>query len=135
MSGARVFTTLNLTTGYHQMKLNDELREITAFWSPRGLFQWLVLSMKIKTSGAVFQRLIDEVLGNLQPRVTVVYIDNITIFSQNIEQHLLDVEAVLSRLNDANLKVNVDKCSFIKDKVLVLGQIFSSSGIQLNIKK
>ena len=54
MSGALVFSTLDLTKGYHQMKLADESKEITAFTSPKGLFQWKVKLMVMKTSGAVF---------------------------------------------------------------------------------
>ena len=54
MSGASVFTTVDLTKGYHQMQLAEESREITAFLSPKGLFQWKVLPMGMKTSKAVF---------------------------------------------------------------------------------
>ena len=74
MSGCSVFTTLDLTKGYHQMRLDEESKEITAFTSPKGLYQWKVLPMGMKTSGAVFQRLMDNMLGDLQPRCAVVYI-------------------------------------------------------------
>ena len=56
MAGSQVFTTLDLTKGYHQMKLDPESKEITAFTTPRGLYQWKVLPMGMKTLGAVFQR-------------------------------------------------------------------------------
>ena len=68
--------------------------------------------MGMKTSGAVFQRLMDTILGDLQPRCAVVYIDNVTIFSPTLEQHLEDMDEVLRRLDKANLKVNIDKCIF-----------------------
>ena len=89
MSGSSVFTTLDLTKGYHQMRLTEESKEITAFSSPKGLFQWKVLPMGMKTSGAVFQRLMDQMLGDLQPRCAVVYIDDITIFSPSLGHILL----------------------------------------------
>ena len=98
MAGAKYFTTLDLTKGYHQMQLDLESKEITAFTSPKRLYQWLVLPMGMKTSGAVFQRLIDSILGYLQPRCVVVYIDNITIFSKTYEQYEKDVEEVLRKL-------------------------------------
>ena len=79
MSGSLVFSTLDLTKEYHQMKLAEGSREITAFTTPRGLFQWKVLPMGMKTSGAVFQRLMDAMLGELQHRCAVVYINDITI--------------------------------------------------------
>ena len=68
MSGAVVFTTLDLTKGYHKMKLAEASKEITAFTSLQDLYQWKVLPMGMKTSVAAFQRLMDQMLGNLQPR-------------------------------------------------------------------
>lgn len=135
MAGSKVFTTLDLTKGYHQMKLDFNSREITGFTTPKGLYQWKVLPMGMKTSGAVFQRLMDEVLGDLQPKCAVVYIDDITIFSKSMDQHLIDVENVLKQLDKANLKVNIDKCSFVKSQVLVLGHIVSQHGILPNPEK
>ena len=79
LSGAVVFTPLDLTKEYHQMKLAEASKEITAFTSPQGLYQWKVLPMGMKTSGEVFQRLMDQMLGNLKPRCAVVYINEFTI--------------------------------------------------------
>ena len=106
MNGALVFSTLNLTKGYYQMKLANESKEITAFTSPKGLFQLKVLPMGMKTSGAVFQRLMDWMLGNLKTRCAVVYIDDITIFSPLLKQHLQDLREVFERLQNTNLKLN-----------------------------
>ena len=91
MSGASVFTTVDLTKGYHQMRLAEESWKITAFLSPKGLFQWKVLPMGMKTSGAVFQQLMDIMLGDLQPKCAVVYINNITIFSPSMGQQIIDL--------------------------------------------
>jgi hypothetical protein len=121
MRGSAWFTTLDLTKGYHQMNLDTSSWEYTAFTTPLGLYQWKVLPMGMKTSGAVFQRLMDSVLGDLQPKIAVVYIDDITIFSPTLEQHYEDVNCVLERLSVANLKVNVNKCAFAREEVIVLG--------------
>ena len=129
MSGSSVFTTLDLTKGYHQMRLAEESKEITAFSSPKGLFQWKVLPMGMKTSGAVFQRLMDQMLGDLQPRCAVVYIDDIAIFSPSLDQHLVDLGKVFERLTSVNLKINLDKCNFVKSEVKVLGHLVSKQGI------
>ena len=93
MCGSAWFTTLDLTKGYHQMNLDTGSREYTAFTTPMGLYQWKVLPMGMKTSGAVFQQLMDSVLGDLQPKIAVVYINDITIFSPTLEQHYEDVIA------------------------------------------
>ena len=104
MRGSTWFTTLDLTKGYHQMNLDNGSREFTAFTTPMGLYQWKVLPLGMKTSGAVFQQLMDSVLGDLQPKIAVVYINDITIFSSTLEQHYEDVNCVLERLDIANSK-------------------------------
>ena len=68
--------------------------------------------MGMKTLGAIFQRLMDQILGPLQPQCAVVYIENITIFSKTMEQHLMDVEAVLEKLAKANLKIKFGQMLF-----------------------
>ena len=65
--------------------------------------------MGMKTLGAVFQRLVDLIVGELQPRCVVVYIDNITIFSNSLTEHLHDVGKLWAKLKGANLKVNLNK--------------------------
>ena len=88
---------------------------------PMGLYQWKILPVGIKTSGAFFQRLINSVLGDLHPKIAIVYIDNITILSPTLKQYHEDVDCFLERLSIANLKVSVDKCAFACGKVDVLG--------------
>lgn len=99
MAGSSVFATLDLTKGYHQIKLSSLSNEITGFITPKGLYQWKVLPLGIKTPGAVFQRLMDKVLGKLQPIYTIVYIDNITIFILSMEKHVKDIENVFRKLH------------------------------------
>ena len=77
----------------------------------------------------------DSVLGDLQPKIAVVYINDITIFSPTLEQHYEDVNCILERLDVANLKVNINKYSFAKEEVVVLGVKVSKQGINPNISK
>ena len=71
----------------------------------------------------------------MQLKCAVTYIDNITIFSPSMEQHIVDVEAVLERLNNVNLKINIKKCRFAMNQVKVLGHLVSSEGILPDPKK
>ena len=73
--------------------------------------------------------------GDLQPKIAVVYIDDITIFSPTLEQHYKDVNRVLERLDLANLKVNVNKCAFACEEVVILGFKVSKDGINPNPAK
>ena len=81
MRGNAWFTTLDLTKVYHQMNSDTSSQDFMAYTTPMGLYQWKVLPMGMKTSGAVFQRLIYSYLGHLKPKIAVVYIDKIVIFS------------------------------------------------------
>ena len=119
LHGSAWFTTLDLTKGFHQMNLNFGSCKYTAFTTPMGLYQWKVLPMGMKTSGAVFQQLMDSVQRDLQPKIEVVYIDDITIFSPTL-RHLVDVNLVLERLNIDNLKFNTNNCAFVQEEVMVL---------------
>ena len=100
-----------------------------------GLYQWKVLPMGMKTSGAIFQHLKNSVLGDLQPKNAVVHVGKISIFSPTLEQHHEYVVCVLERLGVSNLNDNVNKCSFACEKVVVLGFKVSKDGISPNPAK
>ena len=91
--------------------------------------------MRMKNSGAIFQRLMDSVLGDLQPKIAVVYIDNIKIFATTLEHYHEDMDCILERLSLANIKVNVNKCAFAPEEVVVLGFKVSKDGINQNLQK
>ena len=91
--------------------------------------------MGMKTSGVVFQCLMDGIIRDLQPKFIVVYINDITIFSPTMIQHFVDVENVLKQLHKANLKINIDKCLFVRSQIKVLGHIVSKDGITPNLEK
>ena len=91
--------------------------------------------MGMKTSGAVFQRLMDAMLGELQPCCVVVYNDNITIFSPSLWQHLIDLGEVFKRSTAVNFKLNLKKCNFVKTEVKMLGHLVLKQGIRPDLKK
>lgn len=88
--------------------------------------------MGMKTSGAVFQRIMNQVMTGILNIFVEVYIDNITIFSLDFETHMRHLAEVFQRLREANLKVNLDKCNFARKQVKVLGHIVSERGITPN---
>ena len=104
-----MFSALDLTKGCYQMKLDEVSKEITAFTSPQGLYQWKVLPMGIKTSREVLQRLMRCMLRTLQPQCAVVYINDITIFSPSMKQHFVDLGDVFKRIQGTHLRLNFDK--------------------------
>ena len=71
----------------------------------------------------------DQMLGDLQPHCAVVYIDEMTIPSPSFGQRLIDLGKVFKKLASINLKIDPDKCNFIKSEVKVLGHLVSKQGI------
>lgn len=67
MAGSTVFTTLGLTKGYHQLLLHPNSKPVTALLTHDGLYRWKVLLLCMKTAGAIFQRVMDQVMQVLQP--------------------------------------------------------------------
>ena len=86
-------------------------------------------------SGASFQRLMGHILRGLEYRFALIYIDDIIIFSQSVDEHLDHLEEVFRRLRDANVKLNPKKCSFVKQRVEYLGHVVTPEGISPNPDK
>lgn len=107
MSGCKFFTALDLAKGFWQIKLDPESREKTAFNSVFGQFQFKRLPFGLSSAPGAFQNALNTVLAGLNWVKCIVYLDDVLIFSRTFEQHLLDVEEVLARLRDANLKLKL----------------------------
>src|SRR5436305_5355109 len=113
LHGATIFTTLDLATGYHQMRIELEDTFKTAFISPSGLYEWKVLLLGLANAPAAFIRLMVGILSNFS-RFCIVYLDDILIFSKTVEEHRQHVQDVLHALDQAGLKLKASKCHFGK---------------------
>ena len=135
LSGSRYFTTLDLAMGYHQVEMNPDDREKTAFSTPFGLFQYNVMPFGLATAPATFMRLMSIVFSGMLYNTCLVYLDDIIIFGQTFVEHSQRLESVLKRLQDANLKLKPSKCAFGKKSVNFLGHIISDKGISTDPEK
>ena len=81
------------------------------------LLQWCVMPMGLKNSPMTFQRIIDRTLEGIKGRFAYGYIDDIIIFSNNFEEHMMHLEEVFKRLMEAGLRINKDKCEFCMTSV------------------
>uniref|UniRef100_A0A8C5LU94 Gypsy retrotransposon integrase-like protein 1 n=1 Tax=Leptobrachium leishanense TaxID=445787 RepID=A0A8C5LU94_9ANUR len=102
-------TTVDLCKGYWQIPLAEEATPKSAFITPFGLYQFRVMPFGMKNAPATFQRLIDRLLDGLQG-FACAYLDDIAIYSQSWEEHLVHVGTVLGRIRDANLTLKPEKC-------------------------
>ena len=83
----------------------------------------------LTNSGASFQRLMGHILRGLEYRFALIYIDDIVIFSKSIKEHLTHLEEVFRRLRNANVKLNPEKCSFVKQRIVYLGHVVTPEGV------
>ena len=109
--------------------MNINSKDLTAFITSDGLFQFKVMPFGLTNAPATFQRFMDAVLAGYKWKNLLVYMDDICVFSSTFEQHLKDLREVFTRLRSANLKLKPSKCHFAQDKIKFLGHIVTSEGI------
>ena len=128
-SGNKIFTSLDLLSGYWQVPLAQESKEVTAFSTPSGHYHWNRMPFGLKGSSLTFQRLINTLFAGLLGKTVFAYLDDIIVASKNAKSHFEDLRSVLSRLQEAGLKAKLSKCEFLKSKISFLGHVVDSEGI------
>ena len=134
LSGSTFVTTLDLPTGYHQVKVHPDDREITALRTPFGRFQYTVMPFELATAPAIFMRLMTIVFSEMLYRTCLAYLVDIIIFGRTFIKHL-KLDLALIRLKNANLKLKTSKCLFGQCSLTFLGHIISDKGISTDHAK
>ncbi|MGL4646576.1 MAG: RNase H-like domain-containing protein, partial [Cetobacterium sp.] len=116
-----------------RIRKGDEWK--TAFITPSGHYEYRVMPYGLSIAPAVFQGFMNEVLRPFLQRYIMVYIDDILIYSRNLEEHHHHVREVLGALRSQQLYLNLSKCEFHREEVQFLGYIISARGIQMNDRK
>jgi RNase H-like domain found in reverse transcriptase/Reverse transcriptase (RNA-dependent DNA polymerase) len=128
--GAQVFTKLDLKDAYHRVRIREGHEWKTAFRTRYGHFEYLVMPFGLANAPATFQAYINTALAGLLDRFVVVYLDDILIYSKNIEEHHDHVRQVLTRLRKNNLFCKLSKCEFDVPEVEFLGFIVGIEGVR-----
>ncbi len=113
LAGAKVFTKLDLRNAYHLVRIREGDEWKTAFNTPSGRYEYLVMPFGLTSAPAVFQNLINEVLRDMLNEFVFVYLDDIMILSPDEESHVFHVHQVLSLLLENQLYVKAEKCEFM----------------------
>lgn len=105
LSGATVFSKLDIKEAFHQVRIDDEASELTTFMTPAGLYRYNVLMFGMSTATETFQRLLNnEVLAGLQG--VVCSVDDLLIYGEDQETHDVRLGAVLDRFESLNVRLN-----------------------------
>ena len=133
--GQSIFSTIDLKTGFHQVEVSEESKEVTAFSTPEGHFQFLKMPFGLRNAPITFSRLMTLVLAGLIQNTVFLYLDDLLITSSTIEEHEKKLRQVFQRLAEANLVINLQKSHFFKSSVKFLGHTLDKSGIRPNDEK
>ncbi|KAI4890396.1 hypothetical protein NFI96_006743 [Prochilodus magdalenae] len=128
LRGASVFSTIDLQSAYHQVLLHPDSRDLTAFITHEGLFRFCRVPYGLASAPAAFQKMMSSILQGLSNVAN--YLDDIIIWGRTSDEHECYLQAVLKRLEDAGLQLNVSKCCFHQTKLHFLGHTLTAQGIQ-----
>ena len=135
MAGMKWFSTLDLRSGYWQVRLDEKSKEKTAFSTGNGLWQFTVMPFGLCNAPATFERLMERVLAGLPCHIAMVYIDDILVAGRTFSEHLDNLRRVFERLQNAKLKLSPTKCELLQQEVNYLGHVIGAQGISTDPKK
>ena len=124
--GASWFSTLDLVSGRWQCEMHEADKDKTAFSTHKGLYQFKVLPFGLCNAPVSFERLMELVLRGLILERCLCYIDNVVVFGRTFDSALDNLQIVVSRFREANLKLKPSKCVLFQTEVLFLGHIVNS---------
>ena len=131
-----VFTSLDLKSGYHQVPMSPESKEKTAFTVPGfGQFEFNVMPFGLVNAPASFSFIMTALFSGMSYKYLLTYLDDLLIYSANFDDHLRHLDAVFSKLREANLKLNPSKCHFAMNEIPYLGHVISKHGLSTDPAK
>ena len=114
-----LFSNIDPVSAYHQIKLSEKSKDLTAFVTPFGTLRYVRLPFGLISAASVFQRAMEKVLKGIVG--VKVYQDNILVFGKLLENHASIRRSVLTRLAEANLTIKAEKCKFRQRRIDYLG--------------
>ena len=132
LRGAKVFSKLDLRNAYHLVRIRSGDEWKTAFSTPSGHYEYKVMPFGLSNCPSVFQALVNDVLREMINRCVFVYLDDILVFSKDLESHVQQVRRVLNLLWENKLFVKLEKCQFHVSNTFFLGFHISPQGVSMD---
>jgi len=134
LASASIFSCLDLQSGYWQLLVDERDRPKTAFITKYGLYEYNKMPFGLCNAPSTFQRCMELIFRGLQWQTLLIYLDDIIIFSSDLDEHLLRLDEVLKRIVQAGLKLKPSKCDLVSEEILYLGHVVGKDGIKPNPK-
>ena len=128
LRNSSVFSQLDLASAYHQLKLHEESRHLTAFITHEGLFQYKRMCFGLSSAPSAFQKMMSIILSGLNG--VQCYLDDVIVYGKTQAEHDENLRNVCTRLNKYGIKLNMGKCTFSRSTVKFLGHTINENGIQ-----
>ena len=135
MQGKRVFSKIDLQSGYHQLRVKEGDILKTAFRTRYEHYEFLVMSFGLTNAPTAFMDLMNKVFKDYLDQFVIVFIDDILVYSQSESEHEQHLRLVLQRLREHRLFAKFKKCEFWLSQVSFLGHIVSKEGIKVDPAK
>eukprot|EP00833_Pecoramyces_ruminatium_P007356 jgi/Orpsp1_1/1181388/evm.model.c7180000077042.1 len=129
LKDAKIFSTIDLFSGYHQIPMWDEDMEKTSFTTKFGNYYFKVMPFGLTNAPATFQREMNRIFFKLINECVQIFIDDVIIYSGNFSNHLIDLSKVFEILRENKLKVNIEKCCFCQPEIDALGHRVTTDGL------
>ena len=131
MVGTRFFSTMDLKSGFWQVKMAKDSQQYTAFTvGSMGVYEFLRMPYGLCNAPATFQRLMQNCLRELNLTYALIYLDDVIVFSRTEEEHLHCLRVVFGQFLEHRLKLKPSKCHFLQDEITFLGHEISADGMR-----
>ena len=135
LHGSRVYSKIDLRSGYHQLRVRENDVSKTAFRTRYGHYEFLVMPFGLTNAPAAFMDLINRVFSPYLDKFVIVFIDDILVYSGSPEEHAEHLRTVLQILRERQLYAKFSKFQFWLDKVAFLGHVISAEGVSVDPQK
>ena len=130
---AKIFSTLDATSGFWQIPQDEESSFLTCFNTPFGRYRFKRLPFGIRSAPEVYQRVMEELFGGIEGCEVIA--DDLMVWERNDEEHDQRLKKVLDRAREVQLKLNQKKCKKRVTEVSYIGHTFTSEGVKQNQRK
>ena len=135
LAGTSYFSKLDMRSGYHQVRMKKGEEPKTAFKTHHGHFEFRVMPFGLTNAPATFQCIMNDILSPFLRKFVLVFLDDILVYSPTLQDHVIHLEKVLSKLREHKLYMKRSKCSFAQHQLEYLGHIISDQGVSTDPAK